>query len=168
MPPRARGKSASAVGTAQPGAPAPPPREVSCAAERGGSDADRLSTALSESRSRWANPSLTKGAGAGVTARKRRQGGEGGRRRAHTEETRRKISDSVKRSFADRRASELRAGNIGVLEKDVSSFRSDLRKYKRLRRFLTRAAPTYNEVGTLHGVLSALTRGEQQSRGAGK
>ena len=115
------------------GAPAPPPREVSCAAERGGSDADRLSTALSESRSRWANPSLTKGAGAGVTARKRRQGGEGGRRRAHTEETRRKISDSVKRSFADRRASELRAGNIGVLEKDVSSFRSDLRKYKRLR-----------------------------------
>ena len=37
----------------------------------------------------------------------------------------------------------------------------DVRKYKRLRRFLTRAAPTYNEVGTLHGVLSALTRGER-------
>ena len=38
---------------------------------------------------------------------------------------------------------------------------TDVRKYKRLRRFLTRAAPTYNEVGTLHGVLSALTRGQQ-------
>ena len=38
----------------------------------------------------------------------------------------------------------------------------DVRKYKRLRRFLTRAAPTYNEVGTLHGVLSALTRGEEE------
>ena len=37
----------------------------------------------------------------------------------------------------------------------------DVRKYKRLRRFLTRAAPTYNEVGTLHGVLSALTRSER-------
>ena len=37
----------------------------------------------------------------------------------------------------------------------------DVRKYKRLRRFLTRAAPTYNEVGTLHGVLSALTRGKE-------
>jgi len=36
----------------------------------------------------------------------------------------------------------------------------DARKHKRLRRFLTRAAPTYNEVGTLHGVLSALTKGE--------
>ena len=40
---------------------------------------------------------------------------------------------------------------------------TDVRKYKRLRRFLTRAAPTYNEVGTLHGVLSALTRGEEQA-----
>ena len=39
---------------------------------------------------------------------------------------------------------------------------TDVRKYKRLRRFLTRAAPTYNEVGTLHGVLSALTRGPEQ------
>ena len=39
----------------------------------------------------------------------------------------------------------------------------DVRKYKRLRRFLTRAAPTYNEVGTLHGVLSALTRGEEEA-----
>ena len=40
---------------------------------------------------------------------------------------------------------------------------TDVRKYKRLRRFLTRAAPTYNEVGTLHGVLSALTRGGANS-----
>ena len=40
---------------------------------------------------------------------------------------------------------------------------TDVRKYKRLRRFLTRAAPTYNEVGTLHGVLSALTRAQQQA-----
>lgn len=51
----------------------------------------------------------------------------------HTEETRRKISDSVKRSFADRRSAELRAGNLEVLQRDVSTFQSDLRKYKWLR-----------------------------------
>ena len=36
---------------------------------------------------------------------------------------------------------------------------TDERKHRRLRRFLTRAAPTFSEVGTLHGVLTALTRG---------
>ena len=40
---------------------------------------------------------------------------------------------------------------------EAAGFRDD-RKHKRLRRFLTRAAPTYGEVGTLHGVLSALTQ----------